>query len=46
MKNGQKAMAVTTIDSGPDTQCAVESPQNGCVAAFTGCCGALRCILP
>ena len=44
MKNGQKAVAVavTTIDSGPDTQCAVEAPQNGRVAGFTGRCEVLR----
>ena len=41
MKNGQKAVGVTTIDSDPDTHCAVKSPQNGRVAAFTGRCGAL-----
>lgn len=42
MKNGQKAVAVTTIDSDPDTQCAVEAPQNGRVATFTGRCDVLR----
>ena len=26
MKNGQKAVAITTIESDPDTQCAVKSP--------------------
>ena len=38
MKNGQKAVAVTTTFSAPDTQCAAEAPQNGRVAAFTGRC--------
>ena len=44
MNNGQKAVAVgvTTINSGPDTQCAVEAPQNGRVAGFTGRCEVLR----
>ena len=41
MKNGQKAVAITTIESDPDTQCAVEAPQNGHAAGFTGRCGAL-----
>ena len=40
MKNGQEAVDITTF-SNPDTQCAVETPQNGRVAAFTGRCGAL-----
>ena len=39
---GRNAVDITTIDAGPDTQCAVEAPQNGRVAAFTGRCEALR----
>ena len=42
MNNGQKAVAVTTWGSDPDTQCAVEAPQNGPVATFTGRCEVLR----
>ena len=40
MKNGQNAVDITTTFSGPDTHCAVETPQNGRVAGFTGRCGA------
>ena len=38
--HSRKAVDITTIDSDPDTQCAVEAPQNGRVAGFTGRCGA------
>ena len=34
--HSRKAVDITTIDSDPDTQCAVEAPQNGRVAGFTG----------
>ena len=38
----RNAVDITTIDSDPDTQCAVEAPQNGRVAGFTGRCEVLR----
>ena len=38
--HSRDAVAVTTIESDPDTQCAVEAPQNRRVAGFTGSCGA------
>ena len=40
--HGRNAVDITTIDSDPDTQCAVEAPQNGRVAGFTGRCEVLR----
>ena len=40
--HSRKAVDITTIDSGPDTHCAVEPPQNGRVAGFTGRSEVLR----